>query len=116
VSGVIDLVNAADLDLDYEPVPADQVVAGSPRTGFAELGEFDGHAYGVWEMTPGAMSDVEEDEVFVVLFGEATVRLLDDDTTIELTAGSTVELLAGMKTVWTVAKTLRKVWFSAAEA
>jgi len=58
---------ALDLPLEYEPVPTKQVVDGSPQTGLweAESGE-----WGVWEMTPGAMRDVEVDEFFVVVAGE----------------------------------------------
>ena len=32
-----------------------------------------GAAVGVWEMTPGVATDVEEDEVFVVLSGSASI-------------------------------------------
>jgi uncharacterized cupin superfamily protein len=101
---------ASSLPLEYGPVPADQVVSGSPTTGIAELGEFDGHAFGVWEMTPGAMSDTEDDEFFVVLFGAATVEFVDEGRTVSLVAGSIMTLTAGARTVWTVMETLRKVW------
>lgn len=101
------MADAAAVAVAHEPVPADQVVAGAPSTGIHELDE----RTGVWEMTPGAMSDVEIDELFIVLAGEATVEFVDPALpTIELRAGSVVRLEAGMQTVWTVRETLRKVY------
>jgi uncharacterized cupin superfamily protein len=103
------VTDAASLALDLEPLPADQVVEGTPATGHAELTE----TIGVWEHTPGTSTDVETDEVFVVLSGSATVSF--DDLAlepIELRAGSVVRLTAGMRTVWTVTETLRKVYIA----
>jgi uncharacterized cupin superfamily protein len=106
-----DFTTAAALDLAHEPVPAEQVVSGTPETASATLGQFDGHEYGVWEHTVGASTDVEADEVFVVLSGRATVSF-EDGTVIELGAGSVGRLHEGQHTVWTVTETLRKVYFS----
>jgi len=106
---VIDLVAAEALSLAHEPVALEQVVAGSPTTGSVALGTLGDAEYGVWEMTPGAMSDVEEDELFVVLSGSATVTF-DTEETWTLGPGSTGRLDAGARTVWTVAETLRKVY------
>jgi uncharacterized cupin superfamily protein len=111
---VIDHAAAASLVLEHEAVPAVQVVSGSPTTGSGTLGEIAGQEYGVWEMTPGAMTDVEADEVFVVLSGAARVELVDDGTTVTLAPGSVGRLTAGMNTVWTVTETLRKVYFTPA--
>ena len=103
------VTDAASLELDLEPLPAEQVVEGAPATGHAEL---TGHV-GVWEHTPGASTDVEVDEVFVVLSGSATVSFDDPALEpIELRAGSLVRLTAGMRTVWTVRETLRKVYIA----
>ncbi|WP_127474015.1 cupin domain-containing protein [Microbacterium sulfonylureivorans] len=104
------VTDAAHLPVAYEPVDDDQVVAGAPATRYVELDEASGRSIGVWEMTAGAMRDVEADEVFVVLAGDATVEF--DDAAlpaIELRPGSIVRLEAGMRTVWTVRETLRKV-------
>ncbi|WP_228484565.1 cupin domain-containing protein [Microbacterium cremeum] len=101
------VTDAATLALAHESVPGEQTVAGSPSTGFVELTD----AIGVWEMSPGAMRDVEADEVFVVLSGSATV-VFDEPPLppVELRPGSVVRLTAGMRTVWTVHETLRKVY------
>ncbi|MFT4215217.1 MAG: cupin domain-containing protein [Microbacterium sp.] len=105
------VVAAGDVVVPLAPVPAAQVVAGSPSTGSVDLDEDMG--FGVWEMTPGAMRDVEVDEVFVVVSGSATVEFVDPALpTIELAPGAIVRLESGMQTVWTVRETLRKVYLA----
>ena len=106
------VVRAGSLPVEHEPVEADQALAGDPHTGVAELGRFAGLDIGIWEMTPGVMSDVEADEVFVVLSGAATVEFADGTTTMTLGAGDVVRLAAGAETVWTVTETLRKVYLT----
>ena len=105
------LVTASDVDVPLAPVPTAQVVAGSPSTGSVDLDEDMG--IGVWEMTPGAMTDTEIDEVFVVVAGSATVEFISPALpAIDLTPGAIVRLEAGMRTVWTVRETLRKVYLA----
>ncbi|MEI5583614.1 MULTISPECIES: cupin domain-containing protein [unclassified Agromyces] len=110
------VTDAAALPLEHEPVPSDQVVAGAPTTGYAPVDEpAAGGAgeLGVWEMTPGAMRDTEVDEVFLVIAGAATVEFIEPALPrIELRPGSVVRLEAGMRTVWTVAATLRKLFIA----
>jgi uncharacterized protein len=106
------VVHAADLDLTTEPVAAEQSVSGSPSTGAWSVGEFAGLEVGVWEMTPGVMSDIEADEVFVVLSGSATVNFDDGTDSLTLGPGDIVRLAAGTGTVWTVTETLRKVYLT----
>ena len=105
------VVSAAEVEVPLTAVPSAQVLAGSPSTGSVDLDEEMG--IGVWEMTPGAMSDVEIDEVFVVVAGSATVEFVDPALpAIELEPGSIVRLESGMRTVWTVRETLRKVYLA----
>lgn len=106
------VVHAAELFIEHEPVALDQVVDGHPRTGVGTLGEFNGLEVGVWEMTPGVMTDVEADEVFVVLAGSATVAFADGSATLHLGPGDVVRLADGAQTVWTVTETLRKVYLT----
>ena len=107
------VTDAATIGLTHDPVPLDQVVAGTPTTGFVGVDALGEVEVGVWEMTPGAMRDVEGDEVFVVLAGSATVAFEDPAlAVIELQAGSVVRLTAGLRTVWTVRETLRKVYLT----
>ncbi len=109
---MIDVIAALAVELEHEPVPADQVVSGAPTTALAELGMIGEQAWGVWEMSPGAMSDTEVDELFVVVAGRASVLFVDRGTTVELAAGTVGRLEAGDRTIWTVTETLRKVWIA----
>lgn len=103
---------AAALSIDHSPVPAEQVVTGSPSTGSAVLDVLGDTEVGVWEMSPGAMRDIEVDEVFLVLSGAATVDFEDDGRSIRLAPGDIVRLNTGMRTVWTVTETLRKLYLA----
>lgn len=99
--------------LAAEPVAEDDRLAGTPSTGWVDLARVGGAVVGVWEMTAGAMRDIEADEVFVVLSGRASVELVDDGAitrTIELVPGTLCRLAAGMHTRWHVTETLRKVY------
>ncbi|WP_017933071.1 cupin domain-containing protein [Nocardioides sp. Iso805N] len=100
-----------DADLALAAQPSEQVVAGDPLTGSRELTTLRGLEVGVWEMTPGVATDVEADEVFVVLSGEGTVTF-EDGEVIELRPGTVVRLSAGDTTVWEVASTLRKLYLA----
>jgi uncharacterized cupin superfamily protein len=107
------------LDLSMEAVPREQVTAGSPSTGSHVVLDAFGVEIGLWQMTEGGMRDVEIDEVFVVLDGEATVTLLVDGVEteqIELRAGSLCRLAAGSTTRWDVSSALRKVYVTEGEA
>lgn len=106
------VVNASELSLFHAPVPAEQVGEGSPTSSAAALGEFAGREVGVWEITPGVVTDVEADELFVVLSGAATVEFADEERIEHLSAGSVMRLTAGQRTVWTVTETLRKVYLA----
>ena len=55
------------------------------------------------------VTDIEVDEVFIVLSGSATLTF-DDGEVIELSSGVTVHLRAGDRTTWTVHEPLRKVY------
>ncbi|WP_157623320.1 cupin domain-containing protein [Terrabacter sp. Root85] len=93
-----------------EQVPAGvEVLAGVPTAAVTSLAEVAGAEVGVWEMTPGTVTDVEADEVFVVLSGRATLGV-EGGATLELGPGSVVRLPEGARTTWTVTETLRKVY------
>lgn len=105
--------DAAHLPVPYEPVPHDQVVAGTPFTRAVDLDEASGRTVGVWEHTTGVSRDVESDEIFVVLAGDARIEFEEPALPpVELRPGSVVRLEEGMRTVWTVRETLRKVYIT----
>ncbi|MDF3303392.1 cupin domain-containing protein [Rhodococcus sp. T2V] len=105
---------ARTADLTYHRLPGDQVVGeGAPMVGERVLGDFAGITVGVWEIEPSVSCDVEIDEVFVVLSGDATVQFEDDTPDLDLGPGSVVRVRAGQKTRWIVRDTLRKVFLAA---
>ena len=103
------VLQALELELEHKPVDAAQVVDGSPTTGIAALTELDEWEVGVWEITPGTVTDVEVDEVFIVLRGHAILRR-GDGSEVELMPGSVGRLNDGEETEWRVLETLRKVY------
>lgn len=96
-------------DLPVTPLDASQVRAGDPVVRTLELAEDDAVSVGVWEHSAGTSSDVEADEVFVVLSGRATVRV-EGGPTLELGPGDVGTLTEGARTVWTVHEDLRKIF------
>lgn len=107
------VANAAAVSLAMTVVPDDQRVSGAPATGSVVFGTFADLEIGVWEMTTGAMRDVEADELFVVLSGSARVDFADGSASLDLNPGDVVRLAAGTRTEWTVHQPLRKVYLSA---
>lgn len=112
------IVQAGDVELSHEPIGEDQRADGQApaTTGYAVLGTLGDAEVGIWEMSGGAMRDIESDEYFVVLSGRATVQILEADgfgaQELRLVPGSVARLHAGMRTQWTVTETLRKFYFT----
>jgi uncharacterized cupin superfamily protein len=98
---------------ELEPVALDpsQVVAGTPQVSELVLSESaDGRVVrGIWQMTPGVVTDTEADELFVVLSGRATIEF-EDGTVLNVGPGDAALLTACAKTRWTIHETLRKVY------
>ena len=91
-------VAAAAAELADEPLDPEQVIAGDPRTSSYVLTESaDGTETGVWRCTPGTFSDVEADEVFVVVEGRATIAW--DGGEVEVGPGDVCTLAPGTETV-----------------
>ncbi len=105
------VLQALTLELDHEPVEEERVVEGSPTTGVEALTEIDDWEIGVWEMTPGIATDVEVEEIFIVLAGRAILRREDGSET-ELVAGSVGRLDDGEETEWEVLETFRKIYIA----
>jgi uncharacterized cupin superfamily protein len=129
-------VDAVALPLDHSLYSPNQTLAGRPTTASVELCEIglpgargsfivaSGIEIGVWEITPGTVVDVEEQEVFVVVAGSAVLEIQNalesehdaapcPESIIHLHPGSVVSLPAGARTRWTVTETLRKVYILA---
>jgi uncharacterized protein len=104
-------VSAAGLPLEPTRLDPAQIVSGAPSTAELVLEESaDGRVTrGVWEITPGVVTDVELDELFVVISGRATIEI-EGSSPVEVGPGSVVVLGEGAKTRWTIHETLRKVY------
>jgi uncharacterized cupin superfamily protein len=105
------VLKVAGAALDADELDPETVLAGDPVTSSRELWTSkDGTVHhGIWEITPGTVTDVEAEELFVVLSGSATIAF-EDGPTLEVGPGDVVRLPAGARTVWTVHETLRKVY------
>ena len=101
---------AAEVVLFDEPLDPAQVEAGTPTVSSRLLSESAGVQRGVWQITPGIVTDVEADEMFVVLSGRATIELLDTGQVLDVAAGDVCILTEGERTRWTIHETLRKVY------
>lgn len=97
--------------LTLEPLPGEHVLDGHPRTGHRPLEVLGGLEVGIWEMTPGTATDVETDEVFVVLSGSGSVTF-DDGEVVALAPGVAIRLHATERTTWHVTETVRKVYLA----
>ncbi len=109
------VTQSLDTAVTRDQVDASQVLRGEPRAGSAVLTTIAGAEVGVWEMTAGAMTDIEVDEVFVVVEGDAELTVLVDGRPSEsyaLSPGSVCRLTAGTTTLWEVPRRLRKVYLS----
>jgi len=103
------VIAAADVATDPDPLAPEQVVAGAPEVTARELWSATAASAGIWEITLGTVTDVEADEVFVVLSGRATIAI-EDGPTLDVGPGDVCVLRAGDRTVWTVHETLRKFY------
>ncbi len=110
--GANSVVHGRGAIVPLEPVPADEVDAGSPRQGLLELGSIGGCDTGIWELRDGSTFDTEVDEIFVVLSGGAVIELLDEGRSVEVKAGDVMRLTAGTRTRWVVEDHIRKVYIS----
>jgi uncharacterized cupin superfamily protein len=101
------------VDVPLEPGELDpaSILAGSPEVTETVLWESpDGRIVrGIWRITQGTVTDTEEDELFVVIEGRATIEVADG-ATIEVGPGDVCVLERGARTTWTVHEPLRKVF------
>jgi hypothetical protein len=110
---MITVSNAVAAIVPTEPLAPDQVAAGHPQAGIRDLPAPPGLEVGIWEHSPGTSTDVEVDEVFVVISGRATIAPADGPP-VEIGPGDVVTLAADTATTWTVHETLRKVYVTLA--
>lgn len=105
------VLHIPDADLAPEPLSPEQIVSGNPEvTGKVVWESQDGRRIrGIWQITPGVVTDTEADELFVVISGSATIEV-EDGPTLQVGPGDMAVLREGDRTTWTVHETLRKAY------
>lgn len=103
------VINALSQPLEPDPLDPGQVIAGDPQVSALPILDGEELAVGIWEHSAGESTDVEADEVFVVLRGRATVTVAGGPT-LEVGPGDVGVLEAGAETTWTVHEDLRKIY------
>ena len=104
--------DAASVDLEWAALPDEQCPDTPVSTGVWQAEPATFASFGVWEHPVGTSTDVEQDEVFVVLSGSGRV-ILADGTELPLAPGTVGVLEAGTPTTWIIEAPLRKVWLAA---
>ncbi|MFD3975068.1 cupin domain-containing protein [Streptomyces cyaneofuscatus] len=104
-------VHIPDAELEPEPLDPAQILSGEPVvTGKVLWESADGkQVRGIWQITPGVVTDTEANELFVVVSGRATV-VVEGGATLEIGRGDACVLREGDRTTWTVHETLRKAY------
>ncbi|MCX5148360.1 cupin domain-containing protein [Streptomyces sp. NPDC048550] len=105
------VVSVPDAELEVEDLDPGQILSGEPVVTGKVLWESpDGKQLrGIWQITPGVVTDTEANELFVVVSGRATIEV-EGGGTLEVGPGSACVLREGDKTTWTVHETLRKAY------
>ncbi|MDH2390024.1 MULTISPECIES: cupin domain-containing protein [Streptomyces] len=105
------VVHIADVELEPEPLDPVQILSGEPVVSGKVLWESaDGtQLRGIWQITPGVVTDTEADELFVVVSGRATIEV-EGGETLDVGPGDACVLREGDRTTWTVHETLRKAY------
>lgn len=103
--------SARGVELLKDDVDPSKILAGNPEVFSTVLSSsYNGNVVrGIWKCTEGVVRDVEEDEMFTVLEGRATVEI-EGGPTLELSAGSVGELRRGDKTTWTIHEAILKTF------
>lgn len=104
------IIASTSTDVPLEALAPGQVVSGAPRAGALEFDSLDVPC-GLWEHTAGVSTDVEADEVFVVLSGHARIDVAGEGS-LTVGPGDVVHLTAGAQTTWHVLEPLRKFWIA----
>jgi uncharacterized cupin superfamily protein len=104
-------VHIPDAELEPDPLDPSQILSGSPEVSGKVIWESaDGKQIrGVWQITPGVVTDTEADELFVVVSGRATIAVAGGPT-FDVAPGDACVLREGDETTWTVHETLRKAY------
>lgn len=101
-------------DLEPEALDPDQVVSGDPQVSSITLYRDETGEAGLWQITPGEVTDVEVEESFLVIHGRAIIEY-SDGRTFTVGPGDTHRFTGGEQTNWKVESTLLKAWWAKAD-
>lgn len=101
--------DAHAIAVDHRPLDPELALTPAVTTGSTPLPGTRDLAVGIWEHSPGSSTDVEQEEVFVILHGRGRIHL-ESGEVLELKPGTVGSLAAGERTRWEVDETIRKVW------
>ena len=104
-------VHVDDVELEVDPLDPDSIVEGSPEAFNRVVWDSDDGRVvrGVWQMTPGTVTDTEANEMFVVISGRATITP-EGGEPFDVGPGDMGILEEGARTTWVVHETLRKAY------
>ena len=105
-----DLFSIPDLPLEPYPVDPARLGEGTQLHYNIHWKRDDGSEIrGVWQMSPGVLTDVKGDEMFIVYEGRATLEFADGRVW-EIGPGSVGIMVPGDVITWTVHETVRKAF------
>ncbi|MCQ9133406.1 cupin domain-containing protein [Streptomyces hilarionis] len=104
-------LHVPDADLEPDPLDPAQILSGTPEVSGKVVWESDDgrQLRGIWQITPGVVTDTEADELFVVISGSATIAI-EGGPVLTVGPGDMAVLREGDRTTWTVHETLRKAY------
>ncbi|MBN8870881.1 MAG: DUF861 domain-containing protein [Solirubrobacterales bacterium] len=96
--------------LEPEELDPGQVILGNPEVSSLTLYEQDGVEAGLWQITPGEVTDVEATETFMVIKGRAVIEY-SDGRAFTVGPGNSHHFEGGEETTWKVEETLLKAYW-----
>jgi uncharacterized protein len=109
--GVIRSFDARSIPMEHTRLGDKRNLTGDVTTAVRAQATEGDMEVGVWEHSVGTSTDVEIEEVFVVLAGRGRVTC-DEGGAIDLAPGVVGLLPAGARTTWEITEPLRKVWIT----
>jgi uncharacterized cupin superfamily protein len=104
-------LNVRTAVLEREELDPSQIVSGNPEVSCLVLSSsLDGRIVrGIWKCTRGIVTDVEQDEMFTVIEGRATVAI-EGGVILEISPGYVGMFRQGARTTWTIHEDVLKTF------
>ena len=104
-------LDATNAELTPDPLDPASILEGTPEVSNLVLDTSpDGKVIrGIWQITPGKVTDIELDELFVVLSGRVTIEI-EGREPYDAGPGHIGIVRKDECTIWTVHETLRKAY------